>query len=61
VFTKKLRGVCGKVTLDPLKGLRPWLRVGDYRVVYRQRESQIVVARMVSRQELELAIDKLKR
>lgn len=49
--------------IKALKGHKPWLRlrVGDYRVVYRQSASVILVARVVSRQELESAIDKLKR
>jgi mRNA interferase RelE/StbE len=49
--------------IKALKGLKPWmrLRVGDYRVVYRKAGSTILVARVVSRQELESAIGKLER
>ncbi len=49
--------------IKALRGVKPWLRlrVDDYRVVYRQRGKTILVARVVSRQELEAAIGKLKR
>lgn len=49
--------------IKPLKGLKPWLRlrVGDYRVVYRESDDKILVARVVSRQELDSALDKIRR
>jgi len=49
--------------IKALRGVKPWLRlrVGDYRVVYRHSRRRILVARVVSRQELESAIGKLKR
>ncbi len=49
--------------IKALRGVKPWLRlrVGDYRVVYRHSGRRILVARVVSRQELESAIGKLKR
>jgi mRNA-degrading endonuclease RelE of RelBE toxin-antitoxin system len=49
--------------LKPLKGLKPWLRlrVGDYRVVYRLQARSILVARVVSRQQRESALNKLGR
>lgn len=47
-------------TLDivPLKGHKPWqrLRVGTYRVIFRETAESIEVARVVPRQELENAI-----
>jgi len=41
--------------IKPLKGHKPWLRlrVGDYRVVFRLSGTVILVARVVSRQELD--------
>ena len=49
--------------IKALKGVKPWLplRVGNYRVVCRQSAKTILVARVVSRRELEAAIGKLKR
>jgi mRNA-degrading endonuclease RelE of RelBE toxin-antitoxin system len=49
--------------IKALRGIKPWprLRVGNYRVVYRHSGSRILVARVVSRQELESALGKLRR
>lgn len=47
--------------IKALRGLKPWLRLrlGSYRVVYRRSGNTILVARVVSRQELESAIGNL--
>ncbi len=57
------RGRSRNLDIKRLKGVKPWLRlrVGDYRVVHRQSGNTILVARVVSREELESAIGKLKR
>lgn len=57
------RGRTRNLDIKPLKGHKPWLRlrVGDYRVVYRQHGGVILVARVVSRQELDTAVDRLTR
>ena len=56
-------GKSRNLDVKPLRGLKPWLRlrVGDYRVVYRRSGNAILVARVVSRQELEAALNKLRR
>jgi mRNA interferase RelE/StbE len=56
-------GRSGNLDIKPLKGHKPWfrLRVGDYRVVYRKTGQTILVARVVSRQQLESAVDTLPR
>ena len=52
-------------TLDiqPIQGHKPWhrLRVGTYRVIFRETAEAIEVARVVSRQELDEAIRQLTR
>ena len=47
--------------VKPLAGHQGWqrLRVGDYRIVFRERNGRIEVARVVSRQELEQAVRRL--
>jgi len=47
--------------IRPLQGHKPWqrLRVGDYRVVFREVNNRVEVARVVSRQELDAAVRKL--
>jgi mRNA-degrading endonuclease RelE of RelBE toxin-antitoxin system len=56
-------GKARNLDIKALKGLKPWLRlrVGDYRVVYRTSGRSILVARVVSRQELESALNRLRR
>ncbi len=58
------RGERENLDIEPIQALKKeWsrLRVGSYRVVFRERDQTIEVARVVSRQELEDAIRRMQR
>ena len=58
------RLIGGETNLDikPVTGSAPWLRlrIGDWRILYRPADDQILVARIIHRSELQQAIRTLE-
>jgi mRNA-degrading endonuclease RelE of RelBE toxin-antitoxin system len=59
---RRLIGSKPNLDIKPVTGSAPWLRlrIGDWRILYRPADDQILVARIVHRSELQRAIRTLE-